>query len=152
VDPIYVEFAVAEADYLRLSSRIRLDAEGRGKDTERRLELFLADDSLFPQKGRFVVSYALWEEKFSVTRITDGRKKISHLDARAAETWCLDQMPLDPPPIGESEQFFVNLEVRAQQPRSAAPFGWTRWNLRPLWKSRLMISHRDRTAHRRNGP
>ena len=54
VDPIYVEFAVAEADYLRLSSRIRLDTQGRGQDTERRLELFLADDSLFPQKGRFV--------------------------------------------------------------------------------------------------
>jgi membrane fusion protein (multidrug efflux system) len=54
VDPIYAEFAVAEADYLKLSSRIRLDAEGRGREAERRLELFLADDSLFPQKGRFV--------------------------------------------------------------------------------------------------
>jgi membrane fusion protein (multidrug efflux system) len=54
VDPIYVEFPVAEADYLRLASRIRLDAQGRGQDTEHRLELYLADDSLFPQKGRFV--------------------------------------------------------------------------------------------------
>ena len=54
VDPIYAEFTVAEADYLRLASRIRLDAEGRGRDTERRLELFLADDSRFPEKGRFV--------------------------------------------------------------------------------------------------
>jgi membrane fusion protein, multidrug efflux system len=54
VDPIYAEFSVAEADYLRLSSRIKLDAQGRGQDTERRLELYLADDSLFPQKGRFV--------------------------------------------------------------------------------------------------
>jgi membrane fusion protein (multidrug efflux system) len=54
VDPIYAEFTVAEADYLRLASRIRLDAQGRGQDTERRLELFLADDSRFPEKGRFV--------------------------------------------------------------------------------------------------
>jgi membrane fusion protein (multidrug efflux system) len=54
VDPIYAEFSVAEADYLRLASRIRLDAQGRGQDTERRLELFLADDSRFPEKGRFV--------------------------------------------------------------------------------------------------
>jgi membrane fusion protein (multidrug efflux system) len=54
VDPIYVEFPVAEADYLRLASRIRLDAQGRGRESERRLELYLADDSLFPQKGRFV--------------------------------------------------------------------------------------------------
>jgi membrane fusion protein (multidrug efflux system) len=54
VDPIYVDFPVAEADYLRLASKIRLDAQGRGQDTERRLELYLADDSLFPQRGRFV--------------------------------------------------------------------------------------------------
>src|SRR5262245_4053778 len=53
LDPIYAEFPVAEADYLKLASRIRLDAQGRGQDTERRLELFLADDSLFPHKGRF---------------------------------------------------------------------------------------------------
>jgi membrane fusion protein, multidrug efflux system len=54
VDPIYTNFAVAEADYLRLAHRIRLDPQGRARDTEARLELFLADDSLFPQKGRFV--------------------------------------------------------------------------------------------------
>jgi membrane fusion protein (multidrug efflux system) len=54
VDPIYVEFPVAEADYLKLSSRIKLDEQGRGRETERRLELYLADDTLFPQKGRLV--------------------------------------------------------------------------------------------------
>jgi len=54
VDPIFVEFAVAEADYLRLASKVRLDPSGRGQDAQRRLDLFLADDSLFPQKGRIV--------------------------------------------------------------------------------------------------
>ena len=54
VDPIYAEFAVAEADYLKLASRIRLDTQGRGQDPERRLDLFLADNSQFPEKGRFV--------------------------------------------------------------------------------------------------
>jgi membrane fusion protein (multidrug efflux system) len=54
VDPIFAEFSVAESDYLRLASQIRLDAQGRGRDTERRLELFLADDSRFPEKGRFI--------------------------------------------------------------------------------------------------
>ena len=54
VDPIFVEFAVAEADYLRLASKVRLDPAGRGQDTQRRLDLYLADDSLFPQKGRIV--------------------------------------------------------------------------------------------------
>ncbi len=54
VDPIYVEFPVAEADYLRLSARLKLDEQGRGQEKERRLELYLADDSLFPQKGRLI--------------------------------------------------------------------------------------------------
>ena len=54
VDPIYAEFSVAEADYLKLASRVRLDAQGRGRDEERRLDLVLADDSVFPHKGRFV--------------------------------------------------------------------------------------------------
>jgi len=54
VDPIYVNFSVAETDYLKLASRIKIDEQGRGRDTERRLELFLADDSLFPQKGRLI--------------------------------------------------------------------------------------------------
>jgi membrane fusion protein (multidrug efflux system) len=54
VDPIYANFAVAEADYLRLAHRIRLDPQGRARDTESQLQLFLADDSLFPQKGRLV--------------------------------------------------------------------------------------------------
>jgi membrane fusion protein (multidrug efflux system) len=54
VDPIYVEFPVAEADYLKLSARIKLDEQGRGQEKERRLELYLADDSLFPQRGRLI--------------------------------------------------------------------------------------------------
>jgi membrane fusion protein, multidrug efflux system len=54
VDPIYANFAVAEADYLRLARRVRLDPQGRARDTESQLQLFLADDSLFPQKGRLV--------------------------------------------------------------------------------------------------
>lgn len=54
VDPIYVDFPVIEADYLRLAPRIKLDPAGRAQDTEYRLELFLADGSEFPQKGRVV--------------------------------------------------------------------------------------------------
>src|SRR5262245_12376662 len=63
VDPIYTEFSVAEADYLKLSARIKLDEQGRGRDTERRLELFLADDSLFPQKGRLIFLGRAFDQK-----------------------------------------------------------------------------------------
>ena len=52
VDPIYVDFTVAEADYLRLASRVRVDPQGRAQDAPAGLELFLADGSRFPHKGR----------------------------------------------------------------------------------------------------
>src|SRR5262249_15560438 len=52
IDPIYVDFAVPEVDYLRLANRIRIDPQGRAQGTQQRLELYLADNSLFPHKGR----------------------------------------------------------------------------------------------------
>jgi membrane fusion protein (multidrug efflux system) len=54
VHPIYVDFAVAEADYLRLAPRIRLDPRGRAQAPRTPLDLFLADDRPFPHKGSIV--------------------------------------------------------------------------------------------------
>ncbi len=54
VDPIYVDVGVAEVDYLRLAPRIRLDQRGRAQGETAQLELYLANDSLFPHKGRVV--------------------------------------------------------------------------------------------------
>lgn len=53
LDPIYVDFAITEGDYLRLVKRI--PGLGRGqvrRDTPARLELIVADATTFPQKGR----------------------------------------------------------------------------------------------------
>jgi len=53
LDPIYVDFAVTEADYLRFVKRI--PGLGRGeirRDTPARLELIVADSTTFPHKGR----------------------------------------------------------------------------------------------------
>ena len=54
VDPIYVDFSVAEADYLKLASRVRLDPEGRPQGQRTPLDLFLTDDRALPQKGHVV--------------------------------------------------------------------------------------------------
>jgi len=40
---------------------------------------------------RFGVSYDLWEERFAVTR-TDTPRSLSHVTARDAEAWCLEQL------------------------------------------------------------
>ena len=54
VDPIYVDFPVVEADYLRLAPKIKLDSTGRVQGADYRLELFLTDGSEFPHNGRVV--------------------------------------------------------------------------------------------------
>ena len=48
--------------------------------------------SLRRQRGRFVVSYALWEEKFSVTQLASTPVTVEDLPMRAAEAWCLDRL------------------------------------------------------------
>jgi membrane fusion protein (multidrug efflux system) len=53
VDPIYVDFAITESDYLRLVKRI--PGLGRGevpRDQPATFDLILSDGSVFPQKGR----------------------------------------------------------------------------------------------------
>jgi len=53
IDPIYVDFAISEADYLRFVKRI--PGLGRGevpKDRAPALDLVLSDGSVFPEKGR----------------------------------------------------------------------------------------------------
>ena len=54
VDPIYVDFPVAEADYLRLAPRVRLDPQGRPRGERTPLEMFLTDDRPLPRKGYIV--------------------------------------------------------------------------------------------------
>ena len=39
---------------------------------------------------RFVVSYDLWEEKFSVTEVEPVRRSASRLSESAAQTWCME--------------------------------------------------------------
>jgi membrane fusion protein (multidrug efflux system) len=52
VDPIYVDFPIAEADFLRYAPRIRLDSASRGQDKRPWFDLILADGSTFPHKGQ----------------------------------------------------------------------------------------------------
>jgi RND family efflux transporter MFP subunit len=52
VDPIYVDFPVAEADFLRYAPRIRLDHGSTAPDRRPWFDLVLADGNTFPHKGR----------------------------------------------------------------------------------------------------
>jgi hypothetical protein len=58
---------------------------------------------------RVIVSYDLWEERFSVVRTDPAGRAASHLTAVAAEAWCLDNLsvPISSAPAGNT--FVVKL-------------------------------------------
>jgi hypothetical protein len=71
----------------------------------------------------FNVSFDLWEERFSVSRIGAPPRSISHLRARDAEAWCLDNVTV---PIaglgrfGRDVPFWVRITYRVQDPAAPA--------------------------------
>ena len=69
---------------------------------------------------RFVVSYDLWEETFSVTQTGVERGTASHLSQEAAEAWCLGRLAIGIAGIAPDKQFWVRLELRAEDPRDQA--------------------------------
>lgn len=70
--------------------------------------------------GRFAMSFDLWEEKFAVTRLSGRRESVSHLTAIAAESWCLEHLPVSSVRLPREAPFWVKLEVRAEEPRNDA--------------------------------
>lgn len=61
---------------------------------------------------QFIVSYDLWEEKYSVA--ADGNPA-SRLTAANAEAWCLENMPIPIRSIPEREAFMIRLECSIKE-------------------------------------
>jgi hypothetical protein len=69
---------------------------------------------------RFVISYDLWEEKFSATRLGPPRRTATRMSAPAAESWCLDLMLPIPPTLTPTDSFWVRLELRVEEGRESS--------------------------------
>jgi len=61
-------------------------------------------------EGRFVMSFDLWEEKYSIVEAAPVGRSGSHLTAAMAETWCLDNLPVPLPAVGPDRSFVIKLE------------------------------------------
>ncbi|MGE5360761.1 MAG: hypothetical protein ACM3NQ_17225 [Bacteroidales bacterium] len=70
---------------------------------------------------RFVFSYDLWEEKFSVVQVGTPRRSASHLSRDAAEAWCLDAVSPSVADVPADKTFVVTLDcsVPDQAPEQA---------------------------------
>lgn len=64
---------------------------------------------------RFVISYDLWEEKFSVTRMRSQHASASRLSARAAEEWCVSNMSFPAAGLPPDRDLWIRLDVRPQE-------------------------------------
>ena len=74
--------------------------------------------------SRFVVSYDLFEETFSVTKLVTPRRTARHLTNISAEAWCLREMSMDVSGVGVKEPLWARLEIRAEDTKDGGlPFG-----------------------------
>lgn len=76
-----------------------------------------------PSVARFAVSYDIWDERFSVTKIgdrSDQKLTISHLTGPAAETWCFDKLTLHRSDLPTDRPFYIQLDMRVEDPRDMA--------------------------------
>jgi len=67
----------------------------------------------------FNVSYDLWEERFAVSRAGTPPRSISHLKAREAEAWCVDNTPLPLNGLvhlGRDAPFWVSVDYEVPEP------------------------------------
>lgn len=77
---------------------------------------------------RFVFSYDLWEERFSVVQLTardtrQARASAASLAADAAEQWCIERLILPTTSIDRAKPVRLRLEVRADEPRRTGRAG-----------------------------
>lgn len=70
---------------------------------------------VFLKEERFLVSYDLWEEKYSVMQTGPGGRTASRLTAAMAEAWCLENMPIPLQAIPERQSFMVRLECSIEE-------------------------------------
>jgi len=69
---------------------------------------------------RFVVSYDVWEEKFSVASAGVEHARATNLSPQGAEAWCLEHLALGIDGVAPGRLFWVRLELRAEDARDQA--------------------------------
>lgn len=69
---------------------------------------------------RFVVSYDLWEEKYAVTGLRKPKLSATRLSPEAVGPWCVRQIKLANVDLAPDERVWVQLDVRAVDPKQDA--------------------------------
>lgn len=65
---------------------------------------------------RFVFSYDIWEERYSVVQLTS-RAGVTNLTLEAAQQWCIDRMGVNIAAIDKAAPHRLRIEIRGDEPR-----------------------------------
>lgn len=100
----------------------RLDSVRNGATVNFDLQLtLLTDTRLVAARSteRFVFSYDIWEERYSVVQLTS-RASVANLTLEAAQQWCIDRMGVNVATIAKTAPHRLRLEIRGDEPRRRA--------------------------------
>lgn len=122
LDGDYLRINLPHLDFLKGKPLERLK-DGASMAFVGQITVSTAPNSLTPvarSVARFALSYDIWEERFSITKIgqtPESRRTASHLSQQAAENWCLDNLAIDRSLVPTDKDFYVQLDLRAEDPR-----------------------------------
>ena len=120
LDGDYLRVSLPHIDFLKGTPLERLK-DGGSVAFLGSLSIISSPTSLRPiakTVARFALSYEIWEERFSVTKIgSDSRLSVSHLSAQATENWCLDNLGIDRSQLPADMPFWVKLDLRVEDPK-----------------------------------
>jgi len=103
-----IESAVAE--HLKDGRSVRVDFEMTILDKAQ-------GAAVTQNRQSFVLSFDLWEQRYAVTRTGAMPRSISHLTARDAEAWCVENLSIPLTALGRFSRdlpFWVRVEFRVQ--------------------------------------
>jgi hypothetical protein len=121
----YLEFSAPHMHFLTGKSLERLQ-HGAQVPFDFKISLYSGTrNHLLSQLAeRFLVSYDVWGETFSVVKTQSPIISVTHLDVAQAELWCLKQMPMNTSGLSDTEKFWARVEVRVPSVGGVGnPFG-----------------------------
>jgi hypothetical protein len=122
LDGDYLRVALPHVDFLKGKPLDRLK-DGASVAFIGQITITTSPNSISPAArsvARFALSYDIWEERFSVTKIgqsPESRRSQSHLSVQGVENWCLDNLVIDRSQIPTERDFYVQLDLRAEDPK-----------------------------------
>lgn len=120
LDGDYLRVNLPHIDFLKGKPLERLK-DGATVVFSGHLKLSTSPNALMPAAqtfASFAVSYDIWEERFSITKLTQSketRHTWSHLSAQAAETIFLDNLVIDRGQVPADRDFYVQLDLRPDE-------------------------------------